>query len=151
MISGLWRLVFRVLLGAPKPLVRAAWRLLPGVPFADVHIVGRRSGVERRSLLSILVVDGRWYVGHPNGGSQWARNLIHAGQAVVVQRGVRTRVRAWRLVDGPERDVAIRATSQQPFPANLVYRIGRRHIDAQGTYFRLDPMQTERNRVAGSL
>jgi hypothetical protein len=150
-LTWIWRQLFRGLLGSPKPMVRAVWRISPGMPFADVLIVGRHSGIERRSLLSILIVDGRWYVGHPNGRSHWARNLTRAGHAVVLRNGVRTVVRARQLAEGPERDAAIRATSQQPFPANLLYRAGRQHIDAHGTYFRLDPVDMERNPLGGSL
>ena len=42
--------------------------------------------------------------------------------------------------DDPERERAIRATGQHPFPGNMVYRLGRRHVRSQGVYFRLDPL-----------
>ena len=45
------------------------------------------------------------------------------------------------LRPGPERDAVIRATwTQQPFPANLLYRAAARHVAAVGTYYRLDPI-----------
>jgi hypothetical protein len=37
-----------------------------------------------------------------------------------------------------ERESVIRATGQQPFPGNLSYRLGRRHIRAVGVFFRLE-------------
>ena len=103
-----------------------------------MEIVGRRSGVVRTYPLSILVANGRWYVGHPNGRSQWVHNLAAAGGATVTRGGRRIQVSAVELPDCRERDAAIRATAQQPLPANLLYRAGRRHVAAVGTYFRLE-------------
>jgi hypothetical protein len=107
----------------------------------DLSIRGRRSGRERRVLVGLIQVEGRWYVGHPNGGAAWTRNLASARHATVTWPGMRgLSVRAARLADGDERDRAILATaSQQPFPGNLVYRAARRHVLAAGVYFRLDP------------
>jgi hypothetical protein len=107
----------------------------------DLSIRGRRSGRERRVLVGLIQVEGRWYVGHPNGEAAWTRNLASARHATVTWPGMRgLSVRAARLADGDERDRAILATaSQQPFPGNLVYRAARRHVLAAGVYFRLDP------------
>ena len=58
---------------------------------------------------------------------------------LVLPGGGEIEVRAVPLPDGPERERAIRATSQHPFPGNLVYRLGRRHVRAAGVFFRLDP------------
>jgi hypothetical protein len=53
-------------------------------------------------------------------------------------RGARQRL--VRLPPGPERDAVIRATwSQQPFPADVLYRAARRHVAAVGVYHRLEP------------
>jgi hypothetical protein len=134
-----WHTAFVLLLATPPSMARALGRALPGIPFADVIIRGRRTGMERRYLLSILQSEGRWYVGNPHGRGQWTRNLAAAGEAIVIRRDVRIACRAIELSDGPERDAAIRATDQQPFPANLLYRAGREHVEANGRYFRLEP------------
>jgi hypothetical protein len=52
-------------------------------------------------------------------------------------------LRAHRLQPGELRDRAILATGQHPFPANLVYRLARGHIRAQGVFFaveRIEPL-----------
>ena len=50
--------------------------------------------------------------------------------------------RASRLPDGPERDAAIKATWQHPFPGNVVYRLGRRHVRlAHPHAYRNSPLQ----------
>jgi hypothetical protein len=50
-----------------------------------------------------------------------------------------------------ERGDAIRATSQHPFPGNLIYRLGRGHIRAVGVFFRIMPLDdvTRRDDQAG--
>ncbi len=114
-------------------------------------MVGRRTGQERRLLLTLLEVDGKWYVGHPNGTSQWVRNLAAAGSCIVVRRGdQRTRATATELSDGPERDAVISATAHQPFPANLVYGAAQGHILAVGRYFRLEPTPENEGATAGA-
>jgi hypothetical protein len=93
-------------------------------------------------LVGLLLVDGRWYVGHPNGeAAQWVRNLAAARRATVRLRGgTATHVRARPLQPGSERDRIIRATFEQhPFPGNVVYYLARRHIAAVGAFFRLEP------------
>lgn len=108
----------------------------------EVEIVGRRSGQVRPVLLGLLVVDGRWYVGHPVGETAWTHNLDAAGEAVVVlPRRRRVSVRSIPLERGPERDAAIRATFRQhPFPGNLMYWLSRRNLAAVGRYYRLEPL-----------
>jgi deazaflavin-dependent oxidoreductase (nitroreductase family) len=122
----------------PRPLMRLLERV-PSVPFVEIVVVGRRSGQVRRTMVSMFDIDGHWYVGHPNGHSQWTKNIEAAGSAVVVKRGSGTQVTPVLLPDGAERDAAIRGTSGQPFPANLIYRGARRHIKAVGSYYRLEP------------
>jgi len=135
--AGAFQLLFRL---APNRLM--VWLTRWPLPFqvAEFVIVGRRTATAYRYPLTVLQVDGSWYVGHPNGRSQWVQNLAAAGIAVVNRRRSSTTVRATELANGRERDRAIRATSQQPFPANLVYRAGRAHVAAQGAYFRLEPI-----------
>jgi deazaflavin-dependent oxidoreductase (nitroreductase family) len=112
------------------------------MPYAELEIVGRSTRQQRRTVLTLFVVDDQWYVGHPNGQSQWVRNLTAANSAVVIKANKRTTVKPFELVDGGERDKVVRATSQQPFPAGLVYRAGRAHVQSVGSYFRLEPYES---------
>jgi hypothetical protein len=137
--SPRWRAVFRLVFLTPKPVMRLLMRLVPAAPIKEVRIVGRRSGRERRYLLTVLEIDGRWYVGHPNGRSHWVRNLVAAGSAVVDGRNGPVAVRAVELGDGPQRDAAIRATATQPFPAGRLYGSAQGHLLAAGVYLRLEP------------
>ena len=67
----------------------------------------------------------------------WTRNLEAAGTADIAFRAAApVSVRARRLEPGEERDRAILATGQHPFPANIVYRLARRHIRAVGDVLR---------------
>jgi hypothetical protein len=139
--------VFRVsyrLIRAFDPLVRS-WVAngLPGLAgVVEVRTVGRRTGRPRRIPLTLLRVGESWYLGHPDGDAAWVRNALAAGW-VEVDPPARTgpRHRVARLEPGAERDAVIRVTwVQQPFPANLLYRMARRHIAAVGVYLRLDPV-----------
>jgi deazaflavin-dependent oxidoreductase (nitroreductase family) len=138
--NRVWRVAFRALfLVAPERLMTYLARNVSSVPYVEVYVVGRRTGVQRRTLLTLLEVDGNWYIGHPNGGCDWSRNLRHAGSAVVVRGGHAVPVTSVLLEAGAERMAVIRATTRQPFPANALYRVARRHVYAAGTYFRLKP------------
>jgi hypothetical protein len=143
-----WRLFFRAmyrLIRLTDPVLRFAWRRrwpLFG-RIVDLRLVGRRSGRARPTLVTLLTVDGAWYVGHPNGGADWTWNLADASAPpeVAFPDGTRRVVRAVRLYGGPERAAVIRATwSQQPFPGNVIYALARRHIRSFGVYFRLNPI-----------
>jgi hypothetical protein len=94
-------------------------------------------------LVTMLVVDGRPYVGHPNGDAPWTRNVDATLElALRAASGERTRYRVVRLRPGPERDAVIRATwSQQPFPGDVIYALARRHVAATGVYFRLERIE----------
>jgi hypothetical protein len=126
------------------PLIRS-W-IAGGGPGLDgvvqLRYTGRRTGLARSTLATIIDVDGRWYIGHPNGPSGWVRNVESAGFVEIEPAGaLGARFRVVTLEPGPERDAVIRATlAQQPFPANLVYRAARRHVAAVGVYHRLEPM-----------
>jgi hypothetical protein len=126
-----------------RPAVAAGGPGLDGV--VELRFPGRRSGRPRRTLVTLLTVDGHWYVGHPNGSAAWIRNIEAAGVVAIEPPGaLGSRFRMERLADGPERDAVIRATwTQQPFPANLLYRAARRHVAAVGVYHRLEPIRDE--------
>ena len=126
------------------PLIRSVvalgWPPLDGI--VGVSVPGRASGRVRRTLLTLLRVEGAWYVGHPNGSAAWTRNAEAAGWVEVDPSGADgPRFAVHRLPAGPERDAVIRATwSQQPIPAKLLYRAATHHVAAVGVYFRLEPV-----------
>ena len=79
-----WRIALRVMyrfLRLIDPLIRSWLRMgvggLDGV--VEVRVAGRRSGAMRTTLLTLLGVDGEWYIGHPNGDAEWTRNAEAAG------------------------------------------------------------------------
>ena len=123
------------------PLVRAWWSRVGLGDTTDLEVVGRRTGRMRHVLVGLLEVDGRWYVGHPNGPVAWTRNLEAARSGVVRRPGsAPVDVLVHPLPAGPERSGAIRATFvQHPFPGNLIYRLAGRHIEAVGAFYRLEP------------
>ncbi|HET7029395.1 MAG TPA: nitroreductase/quinone reductase family protein [Candidatus Limnocylindrales bacterium] len=145
--SAAWSAVFRLsyrVIRALDPLIRS-WIAngLPGLGgIVEVRTIGRRTGRPRRTLLTLLRVDDRWYVGHPNGEAAWMRNAEAAGWLDVEPAGPGgPRHRLVRLPDGAERDAVVRATwTQQPFPADVLYRAARRHVAAVGVYHRLEPL-----------
>jgi hypothetical protein len=144
MTSVNWTKVFRLLFRiTPNRLMLRLAGLATPLPIAEVVIVGRHSGIARRYPLSLLRWEDGQYIGHPNGRAQWVENLVAAGSAVVTVRSRHQTVRPVELSDGPERDAVVRATSQQPFPANLIYRAARRHVASAGAYFRLEPVFDE--------
>lgn len=145
--SVIWSIAFRVgyrLLRVLDPLIRSSIANdLPGLGgVVELRSVGRRTGRPRRTLTTLLQFDGQWYVGHPNGDAGWTRNIEASGWVDVEPPGPRgSRFRVVRLGAGPERDRVIRATAhQQPFPANLLYRVAQRHVAAVGVYHRLEPL-----------
>lgn len=149
-----WRLTFRAsyrMIRLLNPLIRRAWRAGAGGlgRVVELDVAGRRSGRARPTIVTRLTVDGREYVGHPNGDAGWTRNVEAAGQLRVVAADCSARqVRAIRLRSGPERESVIRATwSQQPFPANLLYSAARDHVRRVGVYFRLEPVQEPATRA----
>lgn len=148
--SRLWSFVFRIsyrLLRLLDPLIRS-W-ITNGAPGLDgiveLRTVGRRSGRPRRTLVTLLSAGDRFYVGHPNGQAEWLTNILAAGWVDVDPAGAGgPRYSVDRVSPGAERDAVIRATwTQQPFPANLLYRAARRHVAAVGEYIRLTPTRAE--------
>jgi hypothetical protein len=143
--STLWRAAFRAayrFLRIIDPLLRLAWRAgLPGLgSTVDLVVPGRCTGRSRQILLTLLVVDDRWYVGHPNGRSAWTRNLEASGRATIrLGQGENRQLVAVELPAGPERARVISLTpALQPFPGNILYALAQDHIQAVGVYFRLE-------------
>ena len=144
--SRFWRISLRVMyrfLRVVDPLIRS-WVAngaagLDGI--VELQVSGRRSGRQRSVLLTLLSADGEWYVGHPNGDTEWTRNAEAAGVVRIDPPAAHGNTfHVVRLAPGSERDAVIEATRvQQPFPANLIYRAASRHISAVGIYFRLVP------------
>ncbi len=138
--SAFWRAILQLFLkGVPTPVMRTVRARNPAAPIEEFEIVGRSSGRRRRMLLTLLDVDGTWYVGSPNGTSQWIRNLEAAGERTVTRRdGISVRVTAVEVTDPSERNAVLEATGRQPPPAGAVYRAAGAHIRAVGRYFRLE-------------
>jgi hypothetical protein len=142
-VSRFWHTAFRLqyrILALIDPPVRAVWRRF-GIGNTLELRVNRRDGQGVRSrLVGLLRADGNRYLGHPNGEVGWTRDLAAAGRGVLVwPNGGRLRFVARKLEPGdPEREHAIRATGQHPFPGNLTYRLGRRHVRRVGVFFRIE-------------
>jgi len=141
-MSRFWKRAYRVqyrILALMDPIVRRLWGRF-GIGITVDVTVPRRDGTGDRSrLLGLLRVGDKRYLGHPNGDVGWTRDLEAAGGGSYRwPRAAPSWFRATRLEPGTEREAAIRATWQQPFPGNIMYRLGRRHIRAVGVFFRLD-------------
>jgi hypothetical protein len=139
--SRFWHLVLSgVVNHAPHPLMRRIRARDPKVPIEEFVIVGRRSGTERHYLLNHIQVDGHRYVGHPDGASQWVRNLAACHALTMIDRAGNTeRLTATEIDDGPERDAVIRWTGTMPAPAGRIYGAAAGHIRAAGRFFRVTP------------
>jgi hypothetical protein len=131
-------------LTAVAPVIRAWWRRFPMGNVVDLEVRGRRSGRIRPVLLGLLQSGGRWFIGHPNGPVPWTLNLVAAGEATILLRpGQAVRIRARLLEPGPQRDRAIRSTTQHVFPGNLIYRLAWAHIRSDGAFFEIEPLDRE--------
>lgn len=130
-------------IGFLDPLIHPSWQA-SGVGLRNVvelRVAGRRTGVYRRVLLTLLRDGDQWFLAHPNGDVSWTRNLEAAGTAdIAFRRLPPVAVKARRLEPGELRDRAISSTGQHPFPANLLYRLARAHIRAVGVFFAIDPI-----------
>jgi hypothetical protein len=141
LMSRFWRMAFVVqyrLLALIDPLVRAWWRRFGLGNVVELRVARRNGRGSRSRLVGLLRVDDALYLGHPNGPVGWTRDLEAAGEAVLIRpRDEEFAITARRLAVGDEREAAIRATNQHPFPGNLVYRLGRRHVRNVGVFFRV--------------
>jgi len=141
-MSGFWFRVFRVqyrILALIDPLVRAVWVRFGIGNVVELRVRRRMNAADRVRLVGLLRVGDRRYLGHPNGDVGWTRDLDASGEGSYRwSRAATSSFRAIRLAAGPERDAAIRATWQHPFPGNIVYRLGRGHVRRVGVFFRLE-------------
>jgi len=127
--------MYRLIRLGEAPL-RAWWRRFGYGNIVELHVRGRRTGESRQAVLGLLRDGNRWFLGHPSGHVPWTRNLEAAGEGELVVRWPGTMpVQATLLPPGELRDRAILATSEHPFPGNLVYRLARAHIRAEGVFF----------------
>jgi hypothetical protein len=140
-----WRATWRVLFAITRrtgPLMRAFRGLpLPSTSeIVELHLVGRRTGRPRRVLVGMSRIDGRMYVGHPNGPTPWLANLAATDAATLqIKHQPAVQVRSVPLRLGPERDAAIRATARQEWLfVRPFYWASQRHILRAGVYHRLD-------------
>ena len=134
--------MYRVIRMTDPPLI-AWWRRFGFGNIVELRVVGRRTGTERRTILGLLRDGNRWFLGHPSGHVPWTHNLEAAHQGDLVIRWPGTiPVRATLLPPGELRDRAILATGQHPFPGNVVYRLARAHIRAEGVFFVIDRLDT---------
>lgn len=139
--STFWPRWYRLLARLDPVIVRLWRRGLLGNT-VRVGLVGRLTGLPRAVFLGVLRVgDGR-YLGHPDVACAWTRNLDAAGGGEIeLPDGRRLHFTAELIGPGPERDAVIRATFRQhPFPGTLLYWSSRRHIRAQGRFYRLRPV-----------
>jgi hypothetical protein len=153
-MSAFWRAALHAqyaLLALLDPLIRRWWRRFGVGNVIEVRIVRRAGSGVRSRLLGILRAGEGEYLGHPNGHVGWTRDLLECGRATLVwpRGGEQREVAATLLPPGEEREAAIRATGQHPFPGNLMYRLARRHVRAVGVFFRLESLpqqELERSR-----
>ncbi len=140
-----WRAAFRVqyrILALADPLIRALWRRQGIGNILELRVADRDGRGIRSRMVGLLQNGGELYLGHPNGHAGWTRDLDAAQTGMLIwPNGDELRFGVTRLGQGEEFERAIRATNQHPFPGNLVYRLGRRHVRAKGVYFRLDPYE----------
>ena len=142
-MSSFWRAVFRLqyrLLALFDPPIRGVWRRYGLGVTIELRVANRNGRGVRSRLVGLLRAGTGEYIGHPNGDVGWTRDLTAAiNGTLVYPDGNEVHVTARRLERGEERERAIRATSQQPFPGNVIYRLARRHVRKFGVYFRVEP------------
>jgi hypothetical protein len=144
-MASFWRAAFRLqyrILAWFDPVVRGTWRRTGIGNVLELRVRRRNSKGDRSRMVGLLRSGKELYLGHPSGHVGWTRDLEAAGSGTLVwPNGNEMEFSAKRLAnDDPERELAIRATGQHPFPGNMVYRMGRRHVRSEGVYFRLDPL-----------
>jgi hypothetical protein len=141
-MSSFWRHAFNVqyrLLAWLDPAIRAVWRRRGIGNILELRVARRDGKGERFRLLGLLHAGEGTYLGHPNGDAGWTRDLEACGRGTLrYPNGAEWPFTAVRLPVGDERERAIRATGQHPFPGNFTYWLGRSHVRRFGVFFRLE-------------
>ena len=145
-MEAFWRVWFRVLyrlLALGDPLIRAMWRRSGIGNVLELRVPRRTRSDQVRSRLVGLLRDGDdFFLGHPSGHVGWTRDLEAAGTGILIwPTGLDWEFSATLLPSGRDRERAIRATSQHPFPGNIAYRLGRGHVRRTGVFFRLNAVE----------
>ncbi len=144
-MAPFWRAAFRLqyrILAWLDPMIRATWRRGGIGNVLELRVPKRNGKGDRSRMVGLLRSGDELYLGHPSGPVGWTRDLEANGTGTLIwPNGNELEFHATLLAsDDPERERAIRATGQHPFPGNMVYRLGRRHVRSEGVYFRLDPL-----------
>lgn len=143
MSAPFWRAAFRLqyrILELFDPIIRGVWRRNGLGVTIELRVATRDGRGVRSRLVGLLRAGAHAYIGHPNGDVGWTRDLTAvANGTLVYPDGNEVHFTARRLERGDEREQAIRATTQQPFPGNVIYRLARRHVRSVGVYFRVEP------------
>ena len=141
-MASFWRYLFNLqyrLLAWFDPAIRAVWRRGGIGNILELRVARRDGKGERRRLLGLLHAGEALYLGHPNGDAGWTRDLEAAREATFrYPNGAEWHFSAVRLAPGAERERAIKATGQHPFPGNFTYWLGRGHVRRFGVFFRLE-------------
>ena len=127
-------------LATMDPMIRSVWLNFGIGNVVELRVAKRNGQGSRSRLVGVLRAGGELYLGHPSGHVGWTRDLGAAGGGVLVwPNGDDLHFRVTLLSPSDsQREAAIRATGQHPFPGNLIYRLGRGHVRREGVYFRLD-------------
>lgn len=149
-----WRVTWNVLFAFTRR-TGALMRGFRGLPLpttkeiVQLQLVGRKTGRRRDVLVGMSRIDGRLYVGHPNGPTAWLANLAAAETATLqIKDQPPVQVRSVPLALGPEREAAIRATAKQEWLfIRPVYWASMRHVLRAGVYHRLDIITAAPNGV----
>ena len=144
-MSPTWSLIFRGLyrmLAWLDPLLRSAHQAYGIGNFVELRLPGRRTGRPITTLLGLLRSGGQIYLGHPNGDCAWTRNLEAAGGGELADAARPASGRGPGGPPGSRRGARGRHPIDRPAPVSrqCIYRLGRRHVLAVGTYFRLEPL-----------
>jgi deazaflavin-dependent oxidoreductase (nitroreductase family) len=91
-----------------------------GAPNILLTVRGRRSGTPRTVPVSLLELDGRWFVQASYGVAGWAANLRAAGEATMTDDGRSVPVQAVELP--PDQAAAILRRALEPYRQSRLLR-----------------------------
>jgi deazaflavin-dependent oxidoreductase (nitroreductase family) len=87
-----------------------------------LEVRGRKSGRVYSTPVNLLKLDGKRYLVAPRGNTQWVRNVLASGEAVLVKGSARERIRLEALPDEAKPGILkvylerFRRTVQRYFP-----------------------------------